>query len=49
VPGRALDDDCNVLLRLDNGAPAVLHATQIGAGERNGLRLRVYGETGAIE
>jgi predicted dehydrogenase len=49
VAGRALDDDCNVLLRLDNGAPAVLHATQIGAGERNGLRLRVYGESGAIE
>lgn len=48
VPGRALDDDCNVLLRLDNGAPGVLTATQIAAGDRNGLRLRVSGELGTL-
>jgi predicted dehydrogenase len=47
--GRRLDDDCNVLLRLDNGAPAVLHASQISAGERNGLRLRIYGERGGLD
>lgn len=49
VPGRRLDDDCNVLLRLDNGAPGVLHASQIAAGDRNGLRLRVYGEKGGLD
>jgi predicted dehydrogenase len=49
VPGRKLDDDCNVLLRLDNGASGVLMASQVAAGERNGLRLRVYGEKGSIE
>ncbi|MGC4028594.1 MAG: Gfo/Idh/MocA family oxidoreductase [Steroidobacteraceae bacterium] len=48
VPGRVLDDDCNVLLRLDNGAPAVLHATQIAAGERNRLEIHVYGELGSL-
>lgn len=49
VANRALDDDCNVLLRLDNGAPGVLYASQIAAGERNGLRLRVYGEKGGLD
>ncbi len=48
VPGRRLDDDCNVLLRLDTGAPAVLIASQIAAGERNGLTLKVYGERGGL-
>lgn len=48
APGRLLDDDANVLLRLDNGAPGVLHATQIAAGSRNGLRLQVFGERGSL-
>ena len=48
APGRALDDDCNVLLRLGNGAPGVLHASQIAIGERNRLELRVYGSKGSI-
>jgi predicted dehydrogenase len=49
VPGRELDDDCNVLLRFEGGAPGVLVASQIAAGDRNGLRLRVYGETGGLD
>jgi predicted dehydrogenase len=49
VPGRKLDDDCNALLRLDGGASGTLMASQVAAGERNGLRLRVYGEKGSIE
>jgi predicted dehydrogenase len=49
VTGRRLDDDCNVLLKMENGAPGVLHASQIAAGERNGLRLRVYGEQGGLD
>lgn len=48
VAGRALDDDCNVLLRLENGAPGVLVVSQISAGERNNLRLHVYGENGGL-
>jgi len=48
-PGRVLDDDCNVLLRFENGAPGVLIASQIAAGDRNGLRLRVYGEKGGLD
>jgi len=49
VEGRLLDDDCNALLRLDNGASGVLMASQVAAGEGNGLRLRVYGEKGSID
>ncbi len=48
VPGRLLDDDCAVLLRFDNGARGVLLASQIEVGERNGLRIRVYGERGGL-
>ena len=49
VPGRQLEDDGNVLLRFENGAKGLLFASQIAVGEENGLRLRVYGETGGLE
>ncbi|MDB4927420.1 Gfo/Idh/MocA family oxidoreductase [Mucilaginibacter sp.] len=49
VEGRKLDDDGAVLLKLNNGASAVLTATQIAAGEENNVKIRVYGETGGIE
>jgi predicted dehydrogenase len=48
VAGRALDDDCNVLLRLDNGAPGVLFVSQIAAGDRNDLQIHLYGEKGGL-
>jgi predicted dehydrogenase len=49
VGNRVLDDDCNMLLRFDNGATGVLIASQIAAGDRNGLRLRVYGDKGGLD
>lgn len=49
VEGRPLDDDCSALLRLSNGAHGSLLASQIAAGEGNGLRIRVYGETGSLD
>lgn len=49
VEGRQLDDDGNVLLRFDNGAKGVLHASQISVGEENNLNIRVYGEKGGLE
>ena len=49
VDGRRVDDDCTALMRLNNCAQAVLMASQVAAGERNGLRLRVYGEAGSLE
>ena len=54
VPGRALDDNANVLLRFKakGGAPAakgMLWASQVAPGHENGLKLRVYGTKGGIE
>lgn len=48
VPGRALDDDAAVLLRLSGGARGVLTVCQVAIGERNALTLRVHGERGSI-
>ena len=49
VRGRRVDDDCTALLRLRTGRSGSLMASQIAAGEGNGLRLRVYGETGSLD
>jgi predicted dehydrogenase len=49
VSGRRLDDDVAALLRFEGGARGVIKATQVAAGEENGLRLRVYGEKGGLE
>jgi predicted dehydrogenase len=47
--GRELDDDGGILLRFDNGAKGILHASQVAAGEVNDLNIRVYGEKGGLE
>ncbi len=47
VPGRALDDDGSVLLRMSGGAKGVLWASDIAVGEENDLNIRVYAEKGA--
>jgi len=49
VPGRPLDDDCNCILKFDNGASGVLHATQIAIGEENNLAIWVHGEKASLE
>lgn len=49
APGRKLDDDGNVLLKLSNNAKGVLCASQVAVGVENGLTLRIYGEEGGVE
>lgn len=49
VKGRRLDDDGNVLLRFNNGARGVLHASQVSIGEENNLAIWVYGEERGLE
>lgn len=49
VAGRAAHDDAVVLLELDGGVRGVLMASQIATGERNHLRLRVYGSQGGLD
>ena len=49
IDGRLLDDDGSILLRFENGARGILYASQISAGEENGLRIRIYGEKGGLD
>lgn len=49
VPGRQLDDDVAVLIKMKDGASGVLLASQVCTGEENPLKIRVYGDKGALE
>lgn len=49
VPGRPVDDDAMTLVEFDNGASGTICCSQVCVGRENGLRLRVYGETGGVE
>ena len=49
VKGRRLDDDGNCLLRFNNGARGILHASQISIGEENNLAIWIYGEEKSLE
>jgi predicted dehydrogenase len=48
VPGRRVDDNVQVMLRLSNGAKAGLWASQVAVGNENSLTLRIYGEKGGL-
>ena len=49
VAGRRLDDDGNILLRLEGGAKGTLVCSQIACGEENRLSIRVYGSRSGLE
>ncbi len=49
VENRALDDDCNCLVRFENGVKGVIYASQISIGEENGLSIWLYGSEASIE
>jgi predicted dehydrogenase len=49
VADRALDDDANILLRLENGAKGTLVCSQIACGEENNLSIRIYGSKAGLE
>ncbi len=49
VEGRVLDDDANILLRLENGGKGILTCSQIAAGEENALSIRIYGSKASLE
>ena len=49
VPGRRLDDNVQIMLRFTQGARGLLWASQVATGNRNNLRLRVYGEKAGLE
>ena len=47
--GRILDDDGNVLIRMENGAKGTMSFSQIALGEENNLAIKVYGTKGSLE
>ncbi len=49
VEGRTLEDDANMLLRLENGGKGILTCSQIAAGEENNLTIRIYGSKAGLE
>lgn len=49
VDGRVLDDDGNILLRMEGGIKGVMIASQIACGEENELKIRIYGDKGGLE
>jgi predicted dehydrogenase len=49
VSGRPLDDDANILLRLQGGARGTLVCSQVACGEENNLNIRVYGSKAGLE
>lgn len=48
VPGRALDDHVQAMLRFHGGARGMLWASQVASGACNALRLRVYGTRASL-
>jgi predicted dehydrogenase len=49
VEGRQVDDNAHVMLRLNNGARAMIWASQVAVGNENALKLRIFGDKGGIE
>jgi predicted dehydrogenase len=49
IEGRKLEDDANMLLRLENGAKGILTCSQIAAGEENAMSIRIYGSKASLE
>jgi predicted dehydrogenase len=49
VPGRLLEDDANILIRLKNGGKGTLVCSQIACGEENNLNIRIYGSKAGLE
>lgn len=46
--GRPLEDDASLLLRYTGGTRGILHASQVCAGEENGLAIKIYGSKASL-
>lgn len=49
VPGRRVDDNVHVMLRLEGGATGALWVSQVAVGYTNGCRIRAFGDEGSLE
>ncbi len=48
VDGRVLDDNAHVMLRYKGGARGLLWSSQVALGHSNGIKLRVFGDSGSL-
>ena len=48
IPGRKLEDDASIMLRMTNNIKGNLSISQIATGEENNFRLSIYGDKGAV-
>jgi len=48
VEGRMLDDNANILIRMEDGSKGNLSVSQVAIGEENNISLSIYGEKGAL-
>ncbi len=49
IDDRLVDDDAAAHLKFDGGATGVLVCSQVCAGEENALKIKIYGDKGALE
>ena len=49
VEGRTLDDNATIMVDYKGGARGLYWSSQIAIGRDNGLRVRIFGEKGAVE
>jgi len=48
MPGRVLDDNATVMLEYEGGAHGVYWTSQVAAGYDNALKVRIFGDKGAV-
>lgn len=48
IPGRGVDDHAAVQLRLSGDIPGDMVVSQVCTGERNDVRIRIWGDSGSI-
>ena len=48
APGRRLDDDASILIRMNNNVRGSLWISQVAVGEENNFKISIYGEKGAL-
>lgn len=48
LPDRKLDEDVNVLIRLESGGKGMIGLSQVATGEENALRFKIYASKGAV-
>ena len=48
LPDRTLDEDSNILIRMEGGGKGIISVSQIATGEENALRIKIYASKGAV-